>query len=314
MQFPPALATAIASTIEAATGQPFHVSTAQPVGGGCIHEAWRLDDGQRSFFVKTGTTIAATSFDAEADGLNALRATGTVRVPKVGAGGTALAGSAVSMGTAAVDHAFLILEYLELRSLDRTGGAALGDALARLHRESGEAADATYGWPRDNFIGGTPQSNQSQRTWAGFFSAERLRPQLALASANGMERGLRDQGEQIAARLSALFLDYRPLPSLLHGDLWSGNAAQLEDGTPVIFDPAVYRGDREADIAMAELFGGFPESFYAAYRAAWPLDPGYETRKTLYNLYHVLNHFNLFGAGYLGQARRMIAQLNAELR
>jgi fructosamine-3-kinase len=325
MLFPPALATAIASAIEAATGQPFHVSTAQPVGGGCIHEAWRLDDGERSFFVKTGTTIASTSFDAEADGLNALRATGTVRVPKVGAGGTALAGSprdtgtapagsAVLMGAAATDRAFLILEFLELRDLDRTGGAALGEALARLHRESGEAVDATYGWPRDNFIGGTPQSNQSQRTWAGFFSAERLLPQLALASANGMERGLRDQGEQIAARLSALFLDYRPLPSLLHGDLWSGNAAQLEDGTPVIFDPAVYRGDREADIAMAELFGGFPESFYAAYRAAWPLDPGYETRKTLYNLYHVLNHFNLFGAGYLGQARRMIAQLNAELR
>ena len=303
MQFPPALATAIASAVEAFTGQPFHVSTAQPVGGGCIHEAWRLDDGQRSFFVKTGPTTAAASFDAEADGLNALRATGTVRVPKVGAG-----------GTAATDRAFLILEFLELRDLDRTGGAALGEALARLHRESGIAADATYGWPRDNFIGGTPQSNQSQRTWAGFFSAERLRPQLALASANGMERGLRDQGEQIAERLSALFLDYRPLPSLLHGDLWSGNAAQLVDGTPVIFDPAIYRGDREVDIAMAELFGGFPESFYAAYRAAWPLNPGYETRKTLYNLYHVLNHFNLFGASYLGQARRMIARLNAELR
>ena len=336
MQFPAALATAIASAVEAFTGQPFHVSTAQPVGGGCIHEAWRLDDGLRSFFVKTGPTTAAAAFDAEADGLNALRATGTVRVPKVGAGGTALAGSPRDMGTAlagsprdmgtalagsprdtgtaATHRAFLILEFLELRDLDRTGGAALGEALARLHRESGIAADATYGWPRDNFIGGTPQSNQSQRTWAGFFSAERLRPQLTLASANGMERGLRDQGEQIAERLSALFLDYRPLPSLLHGDLWSGNAAQLEDGTPVIFDPAVYRGDREADIAMAELFGGFPESFYAAYRAAWPLDPGYETRKTLYNLYHVLNHFNLFGAGYLGQARRMIARLNAELR
>jgi len=302
MPLPPALAEAIATTIEAATGQPFPVNTAQPVGGGCIHDAWRLDDGQRRFFVKTGTAVAAASFESEADGLKALQATSTVRVPKVGAGGTA------------VGQAFLILEYLTLCSLDHAGGAALGEALARLHRESGEAADATYGWPRDNFIGGTPQSNQSQRTWAGFFSAERLRPQLALASANGMERDLRDQGEKIAERLSALFLDYRPQPSLLHGDLWSGNAAQLEDGTPVIFDPAVYRGDREADIAMAELFGGFPESFYAAYRAAWPLDPGYETRKTLYNLYHVLNHFNLFGAGYLGQARRMIAQLNAELR
>jgi fructosamine-3-kinase len=187
-----------------------------------------------------------------------------------------------------------------------------------MHRESSADVDATYGWPRDNFIGGTPQSNQSHRTWAGFFAAERLQPQLALASRNGMERNLRDQGERLAERLSSFFLDYRPAPSLLHGDLWSGNAAQIAEGvaagTPVIFDPAVYRGDREADIAMAELFGGFSESFYAAYRAAWPLDPGYETRKTLYNLYHVLNHFNLFGAGYLGQAQRMIVRLNAELR
>ncbi len=306
MQFPPALATAIASAVEAFTGQPFHVSTAQPVGGGCIHEAWRLDDGQRSFFVKTVPTNAAAPFDAEADGLAALTATGAIRAPKVGARGTA------------AGQSFLVLEYLALCGLDRAGGARLGAALAELHRHTGQEESAAYGWPRDNFIGGTPQSNQSHRTWAGFYAAERLQPQLALASENGMERALRDQGERLAERLSSFFLDYRPKPSLLHGDLWSGNAAQLangeEAGTPIIFDPAVYRGDREADIAMAELFGGFPESFYAAYRAAWPLDPGYETRKTLYNLYHVLNHFNLFGTGYLGQARRMIARLNAELR
>ncbi|MBA3032815.1 MAG: fructosamine kinase family protein [Gammaproteobacteria bacterium] len=302
----PALAEAIAAAIEATTGRPFLLKSAQPVAGGCIHDAWLLHDGQRRFFVKTDTAAAAASFEAEADGLKALQTTGTVRVPIVGAGGTA------------GQQAFLILEYLELRSLDHTGGATLGEALARLHHESVANSDATYGWPRDNFIGGTPQSNQSHRTWAGFYATERLQPQLALASRNGMERTLRDQGERLAERLASFFLDYRPAPSLLHGDLWSGNAAQLaageEAGTPVIFDPAVYRGDREADIAMAELFGGFPESFYAAYRAAWPLDPGFETRKTLYNLYHVLNHFNLFGAGYLGQAQRMIARLNAELR
>ena len=104
------------------------------------------------------------------------------------------------------------------------------------------------------------------------------------------------------------------MPSLLHGDLWGGNWAADESGRPVVFDPAVYFGDRETDIAMSELFGGFPESFYAAYRAAWPLSSGFETRKTLYNLYHVLNHLNLFGAGYLRQAERMIDQLLAELR
>jgi fructosamine-3-kinase len=129
-----------------------------------------------------------------------------------------------------------------------------------------------------------------------------------------MERALRDKGERLTEHLGGFFLDYRPAPCLLHGDLWSGNAGMLPDGTPVVFDPAVHRGDREADLAMSELFGGFPEAFYAAYRAAWPLDPGYETRKTLYNLYHVLNHFNMFGAGYLGQARRMIQKLAAELR
>lgn len=238
--------------------------------------------------------------DAEVDGLAALRATCTVRVPeKVGAGETA-------------GESWLELEYLDLAGLDRAAGARLGEHLAALHRCYN--ADDLYGWPRDNFIGATPQSNQSHRNWAGFFAAERLRPQLALASQHGMERTLRDRAERIAENLSAFFLDYRPAPSLLHGDLWSGNAGMLPDGTPVIFDPAVYRGDRETDLAMAELFGGFPESFYAAYRQTWPLDPGYETRKTLYNLYHVLNHFNMFGAGYLGQARRMIDKLISELR
>ena len=243
-------------------------------------------------------------FEAEIDGLAALRSTHTVRVPSVHGVGL----------TDGDDPAWIELEYLDLRGLDHRAGARLGEQLAELHRVTGMAPDTRYGWPRDNFIGATPQSNQSHRTWAGFFALERLQPQLDLAFRAGMPRPLREQGERICASLGAFFLDYRPLPCLLHGDLWSGNAGQLPDGTPVVFDPAVYRGDREADIAMAELFGGFPESFYAAYRAAWPLDTGFETRKTLYNLYHILNHYNLFGASYLSQARRMIERLAAELR
>ncbi len=254
-------------------------------------------------FRKTGTAAQRPLFEAEIDGLAALRATHAVRVPET-----------VGAGETADGQSWLELEYLELAPLDHASGARLGEQLAEMHRRTGQEENAAYGWPRDNFIGNTPQSNQSHRTWAGFFAAERLRPQLVLALSNGMARPLYDQGERLAERLGAFFLDYRPLPSLLHGDLWSGNAAQLADGTPVIFDPAVYRGDREADLAMAELFGGFPESFYVAYRAAWPLDPGYEKRKTLYNLYHVLNHFNLFGTGYLNQARRMIERLVAEMR
>ena len=297
----PELVAAITGAI-VATGSAARIKTAEPVGGGCIHQAWRVGDGDTHYFVKTNTVEALPMFEAEADGLAALDAAGTIRVPrKVSAGRTA-------------QQAFLVLEHLELCGLGNAAGGRLGEQLAELHRRTGEQPDATYGWPRDNFIGATAQSNQTHRTWAGFFAAERLQPQLAMALRRGMNRPLYEQGERIVGNLGAFFLDYRPLPSLLHGDLWSGNAAQLPDGTPVIFDPAVHRGDREADLAMAELFGGFPESFYAAYRATWPLDAGFETRKTLYNLYHILNHYNLFGAGYLNQARRMIEQLVAELK
>jgi fructosamine-3-kinase len=328
------LLAAIAATVGAATGRPCAIETVQAAGGGCIHQAWTVAGSGRRYFVKTNTVAAAAMFDAEADGLAALAATGALRVPqKVGVGKTVSAPKSIptfgggsssrSEGEAqrpepkvgagrTVDRAFLVLEHLELRGLDRAGGAALGTALANLHRPPD--AEAPYGWPRDNYIGATPQANQSHRTWAGFYAEERLRPQLRRAAERGMERGLRELGEKLAERVPAFFVDYRPAPSLLHGDLWSGNAAQLADGTPVVFDPAVHRGDREADLAMAELFGGFPESFYAAYRAAWPLDAGYETRKTLYNLYHILNHYNMFGGGYLGQARRMIEKLSAELR
>ena len=248
-------------------------------------------------FAKTGPAAALPRFEAEASGLAALRATGAIRVPEMIACGLA------------EGQARLVLEWLDLRGLDRSGGAALGRALAQVHRTTG----ARFGWPADNFIGGTPQENAWRDNWARFYAERRLRPQLRRARDNGMEREWLERGEKLAENIPAFFVDYRPTPSLLHGDLWSGNAAQLADGTPVIYDPACYYGDREADVAMAELFGGFPESFYAAYREAWAVDPGYETRKSLYNLYHVLNHFNLFGASYLGQAKRMIAGLLAEL-
>jgi fructosamine-3-kinase len=249
-------------------------------------------------FVKTGAASALAIFEAEVIGLAALRQAGAVRVPQVYA-------CEVVAGQARI-----VIEHLELRPLTRESGADLGARLAALHRTAGPR----FGWPADNFIGATPQENAWRDNWALFFADRRLRPQLALARAHGMERRLAELGESLAERMGAFFLAYQPVPSLLHGDLWGGNAGALPDGTPVIFDPACYYGDREADIAMTELFGGFPDSFYAAYRRAWPLDEGYETRKTLYNLYHVLNHFNLFGAGYLGQARRMIERLSAELR
>jgi fructosamine-3-kinase len=249
-------------------------------------------------FIKTGAASTLPMFEAEVAGLAALREAGAIRVPAVIACGL-------------VDgQARIVLEHLELSSLDHASGAALGRTLAQLHRTLGPR----FGWLHDNFIGATPQENAWRENWALFYAERRLRPQLRFGADNGMARTLVAQGEKLAEKVAAFFVDYRPLPSLLHGDLWSGNAARLPDGTPVIYDPACYYGDRETDLAMSELFGGFPESFYAAYREAWPLAQGYGTRKTLYNLYHVLNHFNLFGAGYLGQAKRMIEELLAELR
>ncbi|MDD5247354.1 MAG: fructosamine kinase family protein [Rhodocyclaceae bacterium] len=249
-------------------------------------------------FVKSGAAADYARFVAEVDGLAALRATQAVRVPAV-----------IDCGRDE-RSAWLVLERLDLRPLDRASGAALGRALAQLHHTCGPH----FGWPHDNFIGAAAQENAPADSWPLFFARRRLLPQLKRARQNGMERVLVEQGERIAEQTAAFFVGGHPQASLLHGDLWSGNAAQLADGTPTIFDPAVYYGDREADIAMAELFGGFPESFYAAYREAWPLSENFETRKTLYNLYHVLNHFNLFGAGYLNQARRMIERLLEALR
>ncbi len=288
----------VAAAIAEATGTPFAVGATRAAGGGSIHSAWVLADGGRRYFVKLNETGALPMFAAEAEGLAALDAAGAVRVPAVVASGLA------------PGYAYLVLEHLEMGALDRASGAALGRALAALHRHTGPH----FGWQRDNFIGATPQENRPTAGWGAFYSRQRLLPQLRLARANGMERKLVEQGENLAEKTAAFFVDGDPAASLLHGDLWSGNAARLADGTPTVFDPAVHYGDREADVAMAELFGGFPESFYAAYREAWPLSPQFETRKVLYNLYHVLNHYNMFGAGYLNQARRMIERLSAELR
>ena len=170
-----------------------------------------------------------------------------------------------------------------------------------------------FGWDRDNTIGSTPQVNTADADWVSFLREQRLRYQLDLARANGADAGLLDGGERLLDALPRFFDSYYPHPSLLHGDLWGGNWSADAEGQPVIFDPAVYYGDREADLAMTELFGGFDDRFYHSYRQAWPLDAGYNSRKVLYNLYHVLNHYNLFGGGYARQAQGMIETLLAEL-
>lgn len=286
----------LSAEISRALGRPFHAESMREAGGGCIHRACVLEGEGERWFAKLNAADALPMFEAEQDGLAALAQASALRVPRALCSGV-LDG-----------QAFLVLEFLELRPVAlREEAVACGRALAALHRTVGEH----YGWHRDNFIGATPQINTESDSWARFFADARLLPQLERAAAHG--QALRKKGESLAEKLPAFFLDYRPPASLLHGDLWHGNAAMCA-GTSVVFDPAVYYGDREADLAMTELFGGFPEAFYAAYREAWPLSEGYESRKTLYNLYHVLNHLNLFGAGYLRQAERMIGRLLAELR
>ena len=171
-----------------------------------------------------------------------------------------------------------------------------------------------FGWYRDNTIGSTEQKNRHEADWVIFWGEYRLRFQLDLAVARGAGSRSMDRGYRLIECLADFMGGHEPEPSLLHGDLWSGNYAFTRAGEPTIFDPAVYYGDREAELAMTELFGGFSRDFYAAYRQAWPLDAGYSTRKKLYNLYHVLNHFNLFGGGYLSQAQGMIDALLSEIR
>lgn len=285
----------IADAIRRATGTSFQPTAAYPVGGGCINSAVRLSDGERSYFVKTNTPSSIDMFEAERDGLHAMAVPAAPRVPAPVADGA----------TDAV--AFLVLEYIPMDRLAGSGWARLGEQLAAMHR----ATATSFGWHRGNTIGSTAQVNDWTPSWIDFWRKHRLGFQLSLAEDNGLNRFVVRRGHDLLDRLDRLFAGYRPQPSLLHGDLWSGNVAADEHGNPVLFDPAVYFGDREADIAMSELFGRFDPGFYEAYHAAWPLDPGYDDRRKLYNLYHILNHFNLFGGGYAGQAGAMIDDLLA---
>ena len=287
---------ALSSAIGRATGRPFAATAMQAVGGGDISKAFTIADGKQQFFVKTQAADRLQMFEAEAAGLAELAAAYMLCVPQ-----TICHGIADGL-------AYLVLEYLPLAA--HGDAAGLGRRLAQQHRVSAPQ----YGWSRDNWIGATPQPNAWLDDWIGFWRERRLGYQLRLAAENGYGGALQRDGEILMECLPAWFASYTPQPSLLHGDFWGGNHGFLADGMPVVFDPAVYFGDRECDLAMAELFGGFAPDFHAAYREAWPLDAGYAARKTLYNLYHILNHANMFGGGYAAQAARMTAQLLAQIR
>jgi len=288
---------AIAAAISDATGQGFDPDTPSAVGGGCINEAYSLGDGAQRYFVKLNGSDRYAMFEAEAAGLSEIAGTGTIRAPRP-----------LCTGTTG-GRSYIVMEHIEFGGHAANGTAEAGRRLAAMHLSS----RADFGWDRDNTIGSTPQPNCPEPDWVTFWGRHRLGFQLDLAVRKGYGRQLRDAGERLLAALPAL-IDHAPAPSLLHGDLWGGNMGFDNSGLPVIFDPAVYYGDREADVAMTELFGGFGGDFYAVYNEAWALDPGYRTRKDLYNLYHILNHLNLFGTGYLGQAQGMMRRLLAQVR
>jgi fructosamine-3-kinase len=270
---------------------------AHPVGGGCIGESFKCVTSTGLIFVKAVKASASAMLEAEAAGLAELERASAIRVPRVIAHGTY------------TGHALLALEWLDFTANTAHSSALLGQQLAALHRISAQQ----FGWSRDNTIGATPQRNAWCADWAEFWRQSRLAPQLEMAKAHGAKTKLIESGWRLYEAAPRL-LDHSPCASLVHGDLWGGNWATASDGAPVIFDPAIYFGDRETDIAMTQLFGGFNRSFYKAYTAEWPLDARASVRATLYNLYHVLNHFVLFGGSYAMQAERMIEQLLAEVR
>lgn len=278
----------IAAHIASVTGRKFAIATQRSVGGGCINEGHRIEGAGQIYFVKLNRPNQSEMFAAEALGLQQMGATQSILVPQPLCWGETQSNS------------YIVMDWLELGSGGSGSWQEMGRQLAQMHKAGGSEQ---FGWERNNTIGSTPQINTWCDSWAEFWAETRIGYQIRLANRHG---GGFPEAKKVAACIRKVLADIKPKPALVHGDLWSGNAAIASDGSPVIFDPAAYYGDREVDIAMTELFGGFPPSFYRGYEEVWPLEQGYGDRKDLYNLYHILNHFNLFGGGYGSQAKRML--------
>ena len=271
------------------------VRRAEAVGGGCIANATRIDAEHGRFFLKWSSGEAGRTFEAEAAGLRALREAGApLLIPEV---------IAVENVTR-LRPGFLLMEWVESGTEGGSFWCDFGEGLAALHRHT--SADGEYGFETGNFIGRLPQQNDWRGRWPDFFRSQRLAPQIEMARPNGgWNPSWDDLADRLLDRLADLLPDAPPA-SVLHGDLWSGNFLPISDGRAALIDPATYYGHREADLAMSELFGGFDRRFYDAYRAAWPLEPGYEERREVYNLYHLVNHLNHFGAGYASSVERVL--------
>jgi len=269
------------------------IESAASVGGGCIANACRLETDAAPFFLKYGDEKVARTFSGEAAGLEALGAAESpLEIPRV-------------LDTAPPDGdrpGFLVMEWINAGRKGRNFWERFGEGLAALHRHTADE----YGFERDNFIGRLPQSNEWMDEWPAFFRKERLAPQVDMARERDRWRSdWIGPLERLYRRLPEI-LPATPEPSVLHGDLWKGNYMVTAVGDPALIDPATYYGHREADLAMTELFGGYDNRFYEAYRATWSLESGYDTRRDVYNLYHLINHLNLFGGGYAGGVEQIL--------
>jgi fructosamine-3-kinase len=265
-------------------GDPGPVVEIRSQGGGCINHASQVVTRNNQYFLKWNPQPLPNMFTAEAKGLQLLAAENAIRVPAVIQAQEAQAGV----------PAFILLEWIDRRSsFDQKG---CGQQLAQLHLKS---ESSQFGLDHNNYIGSTPQHNTWYADWVSFFRDQRLQPQIDLAQRIGRcGHSRRQKLDQLLVRLDDWIGGVPHKPSLLHGDLWGGNVIGDEKSNPVLIDPAVYYGDREADLAFTQMFGGFSSSFYQAYQEIYPLEPDYQDRFEVYNIYHILNHLNLFGESY----------------
>ncbi|MCD7904976.1 MAG: fructosamine kinase family protein [Clostridiales bacterium] len=286
--------------LTAAFGENTRIIERWPIYGGDINRTYRLtlSDGSKAF-LKCNDIKNYDFFRAEEEGLNSLLRTEAIGVPKVLA-----VGSDRFKG-----NSFLLTEYLETKPKIKNYWEIFGRELAKLHRTktygaTSENRELRFGFKTDNYIGVSKQINKPKTNWIEFFRDCRLKPQIHMAEKR-LNSELKKKCEILLECLDS-FLIEPEFPSLIHGDLWSGNALCGPDGKAWIFDPAVYIGNFEAELAMTELFGGYPASFYGAYNEVNHIGRGYKDRKDLYNLYHMLNHLNLFGASYLNAVSRIV--------
>jgi fructosamine-3-kinase len=295
--------TEIGVKITQATGKHFEIGDRQSIGGGCINQVYLISNtsssqrhhqSQDRYLLKLNQSSLVEMFVAEARGLLEITATAAIKAP-----------TPICWGVSG-DRSYLVMEYLDLTTrVNPQSWSEMGHNLATMHRYQ-LSSSIKFGWHIDNTIGSTPQVNVWETDWTTFFTNHRIGYQLHRARQKG---GVFPHAAELIATIPQILAHHHPHPSLVHGDLWSGNASFTTTGIPVIFDPATYWGDREVDLALTELFGGFPANFYQRYSEVYPLDPGYSQRKNLYNLYHILNHYNLFGGSYQAQANSTIEWL-----